>query len=99
LEFINIIKRTQDAALYNDKEVGNDVLSYILEAVKFTPSAANTQPWEVYIIESLETKEALDGYLYYLSSYLFVPLQGYGQIICCRYLRFIWGRPFLPLKM
>lgn len=61
LEFINLLKKAQDTAAYDDKKVEDDVLSSIFEAVRFTPSIANMQPWEAYIIECPETKKMLDG--------------------------------------
>ena len=48
---------------YQDKEVPPEILNQILEAVRWSPSWANTQCWEVVVVKDLKTKQKLQGTL------------------------------------
>ena len=51
---------------YREEEVPDELLQEILEAVRWTPSGGNIQPWEVIVVRDPETKrrlqETLGGY-------------------------------------
>ena len=58
-ELMNIIKGRRSIRKYEDKEVPDDFLQQILESVRWSPSWANTQCWEVIVVRDSETKEKL----------------------------------------
>ena len=48
---------------FTDQPVSEDDLAKVLEAVRWSPSWANTQVWEVVVVKDQATKEALQGTL------------------------------------
>ncbi len=57
-DLMEIIKERRSVRKYEDKDVPEEMLNEILEAVKWSPSWANTQCWEVVVVkdEALRTK-------------------------------------------
>jgi len=47
----------------SDKDVPEDVLARVFEAVQWAQSWANTQCWELVVVKNPETKQALQGTL------------------------------------
>jgi nitroreductase len=51
---------------YQEKEVPDELLEAVLQAVRWTPSGGNIQPWEVIVVRDPENKkrlqETLGGY-------------------------------------
>lgn len=58
-DLMNIIKERRSIRKYEDKEVSEDILQQILESVRWSPSWANTQCWEVIVVKDSATKEKL----------------------------------------
>ncbi|MBU2621561.1 MAG: nitroreductase family protein [Proteobacteria bacterium] len=58
-ELMEVIKARRSVRKYEEKNVPEEVLSSILEAVRWSPSWANTQCWEVVVIRDREIKENL----------------------------------------
>jgi len=58
-ELMEVIKARRSVRRYEEKDVPEEVLSSILEAVRWSPSWANTQCWEVVVIRDREIKENL----------------------------------------
>jgi len=58
-EFMDILKGRRSIRRYEEKEIPEDVLNQVLEAVQWSPSWANTQCWEVVVIRDQGTKERL----------------------------------------
>ncbi len=58
-----IIQSRRSIRNYQDKAVPDDVLNKILEAVRWSPSWANTQCWEVLVVRDPETKQKLQATL------------------------------------
>ena len=56
---MEVIKARRSVRRYEEKDVPEEVLSSILEAVRWSPSWANTQCWEVVVIRDREIKENL----------------------------------------
>ena len=56
---MEVIKARRSVRKYEEKNVPEEVLSSILEAVRWSPSWANTQCWEVVVIRDREIKENL----------------------------------------
>ena len=56
---LDIIKNRRSIRNFEDREVPQEVLEQILEAVRWSPSWANTQCWEVIVVKDLEIKKKL----------------------------------------
>lgn len=53
---MEVIKNRRSIRHYQDKEVPQEVLEVVLEAVRWSPSWANTQCWEIVVAKSPEVK-------------------------------------------
>lgn len=58
-ELMEVIKARRSVRKYEEKDVPEEVLNSILEAVRWSPSWANTQCWEVVVIRDKAIKENL----------------------------------------
>ena len=58
-ELMQIIQERRSIRNFLDKEVPEDYLNKVLEAVRWAPSWANTQCWEVIVVENPEIKQKL----------------------------------------
>ena len=56
---IQLLKERRSVRNYSDKQVPDDLLQTILEAVQWTPSWANTQCWEIIVVKDPLIKEQL----------------------------------------
>ena len=59
-DFISIIKERRSIRLYQKKEISEELLEQVLESIRWSPSWANTQCWEVVIIKNQEIKKGLE---------------------------------------
>lgn len=59
LGLLNMIKSRRSVKEYLPEEVSNDVLSRILEAGRWAPSAHNAQPWRFIVIRDSALKQGL----------------------------------------
>jgi nitroreductase len=57
------MKRIRCVSEFEDRDVDEAVLTTIVEAASWTPSAADLQPWEIVAIREGERKRALVGIL------------------------------------
>ena len=66
MDFQEVIAGRRSIRKYLDKDVPDELLDEVLEAVRWTPSGGNIQPWEVIVVRDPETKnrlqETLGGY-------------------------------------
>jgi len=58
-ELMEVIKARRSVRKYEEKDVPEEILNSILETVRWSPSWANTQCWEVVVIRDKEIKENL----------------------------------------
>ena len=56
---LDIIKNRRSIRNFEDREVPQEILAQLLEAVRWSPSWANTQCWEVIVVKDLEIKKKL----------------------------------------
>lgn len=70
-----LVKRLGEPRRDCPQRVGEALLNDILDAARWTPSAADSQPWELYIVDSPALKARLDGCL--LDAMLQAPLGGH----------------------
>ena len=62
-DVMEIIKGRRSIRKYQDKDVPDESLNKILEAVQWSPSWANTQCWEAIVVKDPAIKEKLQGTL------------------------------------
>ena len=62
-ELSHIFSQRRSIRKYQDKPIPDDVLNQILEAVKWSPSWANSQCWEIVVVKDQAQKEALKATL------------------------------------
>ncbi|SMC23083.1 Nitroreductase [Desulfacinum hydrothermale DSM 13146] len=60
-ELMDVIRSRRSIRNFEDKDVPDDLLNQILEAVKWSQSWANTQCWEVVVVRDPETKSKLQA--------------------------------------
>jgi nitroreductase len=58
-DFMEVVKQRRSVRKFEDKDVSEDQINTILEAVKWAPSWANTQCWEIIVIRDKAVKEKL----------------------------------------
>ena len=59
VDLLEIIQGRRSVRNYQDQAVPDDVLNKILEALRWSPSWANSQCWEVIVVKDQETKQKL----------------------------------------
>jgi len=62
-EFMEIIKGRRSIRRYQDQEIPEEALNQVLEAIRWSPSWANTQCWEVIVIKDSGIKQKLQEIL------------------------------------
>ena len=58
-DLMTIIKERRSVRNYSDKEITDETLQSLLEAVQWTPSWANTQCWELVAVKDSKVKEQI----------------------------------------
>ncbi|MDA3897754.1 MAG: nitroreductase family protein [Desulfobacteraceae bacterium] len=58
-DLMTIIKERRSVRNYSEKEVSDETLLSLLEAVQWTPSWANTQCWEIVAVKDPKIKEQI----------------------------------------
>ncbi len=58
-DLMRLIKERRSIRNYEDKEVPEDLVRAVLEAVQWSPSWANTQCWEIVVVRDRSVKEKL----------------------------------------
>ena len=62
-DFMEIIKGRRSIRRYQDQEIPEEDLNQVLEAIRWSPSWANTQCWEVIVIKDSGIKQKLQEIL------------------------------------
>jgi nitroreductase len=60
-QFIELVKKRYSVRSYLDRPVEEEKLDYILECGRLAPSAANLQPWLIYVVKDRDLRMKLDG--------------------------------------
>ena len=63
MDFLDIVKGRRSNRKYLDKDVPDELVQQVLEAVRWAPSGGNIQPWEVIVIRDPDTKKRLQDTL------------------------------------
>ncbi len=61
MEFAELIRQRYSARAYKPDPVPDEVLARVLEAARLAPTAANRQPFRVFVIRTAARKEELRG--------------------------------------
>ena len=59
MNFLELVKNRYSCRAYKSLDVEKEKLDYILECVRFAPSAVNKQPWRFHIVSSENEKTKL----------------------------------------
>ena len=59
MDFLELVKRRYSCRNFQPTSIEKEKLDYIIECVRFAPSAVNKQPWAFRIISNKEEKEKL----------------------------------------
>jgi len=59
MSLMEIIKNRRSIRQFEDKEISEDMMNTLFEAVQWAPSWANTQCWELIIVKDLSRKTRL----------------------------------------
>jgi nitroreductase len=62
-DFMQIIRERRSVRKYEDRDVPAEALNTVLEAVRWAPSWANTQCWEIVVVRDRSVKEQLQATL------------------------------------
>ena len=61
---LDVIKKRRTSRAYGAGKVSSEAIETILQAIRWAPSAANTQPWELILIDDEKIQRELrDAYL------------------------------------
>ncbi|MGI6452196.1 MAG: nitroreductase family protein [Syntrophomonadaceae bacterium] len=63
MDTLECIKTRRSIRNFSDQPIHDNVLEELLEAVRWAPSWANTQCWELIVVKDPETKKQLAGLL------------------------------------
>lgn len=58
-EFLDVIKGRRSIRKYREEEIPDEVLHKVFDAMRWSPSWANTQCWELVVVKKPENKERL----------------------------------------
>jgi nitroreductase len=58
-DMMSIIKGRRSIRSYQDKDIPEELLEQVFESIRWSPSWANTQCWEVVIVKDQKIKEGL----------------------------------------
>lgn len=56
MSFLNLINRRQSVRKYTNKPVDREIIRQLVQAVHMAPSACNSQPWKLIIVDESELK-------------------------------------------
>jgi nitroreductase len=59
MQFKDIVMQRYAVKKFDGKKVSEDLISELLELVRFAPSAINLQPWKIHIVTDQKVKEQL----------------------------------------
>ena len=57
IDVMGIIRERRSIRRFQEKDIPDEVLAGVLEAARWAPSWANTQPWEIIVVKDQSIKE------------------------------------------
>lgn len=61
--FLELVKQRRSCHIFKPDPVPDEYIDKIIEAARWAPSGANTQPWEFVVIRKAETKQRIARFL------------------------------------
>ena len=61
MKFSELITTRQSVRKYLDRPVDNETIAQLIEAVRLAPSASNSQPWKLIIVNKPDLKDKVAG--------------------------------------
>lgn len=61
MDILTAIRKRHSARAFLDREVDNNIIEQILDAARWAPSGANTQPWQVCVVKGGTKQIISDG--------------------------------------
>ena len=58
-DMMEVIQERRSIRRYQDKDIPDDALARVLEAARWAPSWANTQPWEIVVVKEQNIKKRI----------------------------------------
>jgi 5,6-dimethylbenzimidazole synthase len=58
-EFLELVKMRRSVRAFTDEPVPDEVVDRVIEAARWAPSGANSQPWEFIVIRDQATKDQM----------------------------------------
>ncbi|MBN2681873.1 MAG: nitroreductase family protein [Bacteroidales bacterium] len=59
MSFLNLVKTRQSVRKFSSKPVEKEKILLCVEAVRLAPSACNSQPWKIIVVDNPELKDKL----------------------------------------
>ena len=59
MNFLDLVKKRYSVRSYEERQIENEKMEYIMECVRLAPSAVNFQPWHFYVVTDSERLDAL----------------------------------------
>ena len=56
---IELVKSRRSIRAFTDEPVSDDLVAKVIEAARWAPSGANSQPWEFIVIRDQKTKDQM----------------------------------------
>ena len=50
MNFLELVNNRYSVRSYEERQIENEKMEYIMECVRLAPSAVNFQPWKFYIV-------------------------------------------------
>jgi 5,6-dimethylbenzimidazole synthase len=61
-EFLELVKARRSTRVFTAEPVADELVQEIIEAARWAPSGANSQPWEFVVVRDKEMKHRLAGF-------------------------------------
>ncbi len=62
-EFLELVQARRSIRRFTAEPVSDEAIEQIIEAARWAPSGANSQPWEFVVVRDRQTKERLAGFV------------------------------------
>ena len=56
---LEVLKSRRSIRAFSDRQVSNEVIDKVIEAARWAPSGANSQPWEFIVVRDQATKDQM----------------------------------------
>ena len=61
MNFLDLVKKRYSVRSYEERQIENEKMEYIMECARLAPSAVNFQPWHFYVVTDSERLDALES--------------------------------------